>query len=400
MSSPVIKISENALIYEALLLMEENEVQHLAVEDAAGKIVNVVDKASLIHFQSYGTVVLAREISNASSPHEVAQHIKRIPLLAATLLKSSSRPVHVTRMLTSICDAATERLILLAMDELGPAPAPCAFIAMGSQGRLEQTLLTDQDNGIIYTFSPDSDAKRVSAYFQEVGIRVCKGLVEAGFPYCRGGVMANNPKWCRSLPEWIAGFKQAIQNPEPQEVIDLSIFLDFRTVFGDNTITNDLRYAIDSILSEEPAVFHHLAKGALFFKPPFRLLGGIYLSGGDTEHAGEINLKDAMMPLVCYARLYALRDRIRVTHTLDRVKELSIKGVIDPLSRDEIIASYDFLMQTRLQAQVAGMKIGRQVTNVVQVNQLGYMQQDQLKQAFTQISALQKKISYDFLGGS
>jgi CBS domain-containing protein len=212
--------------------------------------------------------------------------------------------------------------------------------------------------------------------------------------------MANNPKWCRSLPEWIAGFKQAIQNPEQQEVIDLSIFLDFRTVCGSNTITSDLRSAIDSILSEEPGVFHHLAEGAVSFKPPGRLLGGLYLGGGDTEHAGEIDLKHAMMPIVAFARLYALRDNVKHTHTLDRIKELSIKGILDPSSRDEIMASYDFLMQTRLQAQVTAINKGHALTNVVNLAQLGYMQQEQLKQAFTQISAIQKKISYDFLGGS
>ncbi len=400
MSAPVIRISENALVNEALLLMEEKHVQHLAVEDAGGEIVNVVDKGSLIQFQSYATVVLAREISNAANSQVVAQYSRRTPLAAATLISSSSRPGHVTRMVTSICDAATERLIQLAMDELGPAPSPFAFIAMGSQGRLEQTLLTDQDNGIIYSFPPEENTKKVSAYFQEVGIRVCKGLAEAGYPYCRGGVMANTPKWCRSLPEWINGFRQAIQNPEPQEVIDLSIFLDFRTVCGDNTLTSDLRHAIDAILSEERGVFHHLAEGALSFKPPPRLLGGGYLSGGDTEHAGEVDLKHAMMPIVCFARLYALRDHIRHTHTLDRVKELSVKGIIDPSSRDEIMASYDFLLQTRLQAQVTAIKMGVPLTNVVNLNQLGYMQQEQLKQAFIQISAIQKKISYDFLGGS
>jgi signal-transduction protein with cAMP-binding, CBS, and nucleotidyltransferase domain/predicted metal-dependent phosphoesterase TrpH len=400
MSAPVFRIPENAVIYEALLLMEEKRVQHLAVEDAAGKIVNVVEKGSLIQFQSYGAVVLAREISNAASSQEVAQHSKRTPLLAATLIKSSSRPGHVTRMITSSCDAATERLIQLAMDELGPAPSPYAFIAMGSQGRLEQTLLTDQDNGIIFTLSPDADAKKTSAYFKEVGNRVCDGLAEAGYPYCRGGVMANNPKWCRSLPEWIAGFKQAIQTPEPQEVIDLSIFLDFRNVCGSNAVTSDLRGAIDDILSEEPGAFHHLAEGALSFKPPSRLLGGIYLSSGETERTGEIDLKHAMMPIVAFARLYALRDRIRQTHTLERVKELSVKGIIDPSSRDEIMATYDFLMQTRLQAQVTAIKNGHPPTNVVLLNQLGYMQHEQLKQAFTQISVIQKKISYDFLGGN
>ena len=400
MSAPVIRISENALIYEALLLMEEKQLQHLAVEDAGGRIVNVVNKGALIQFQSYGGVVLAREISTAANPHEVAMYSKRTPLLSATMIGSSSRPGHVTRMVTSICDAATERLIQLAMDELGPAPSPYAFIAMGSQGRLEQTLLTDQDNGIIYTFSPDLDPKKTSAYFQEVGIRVCKGLAEAGYQYCRGGVMANNPKWCRSLPEWIAGFNQAIQNPEPQEVIDLSIFLDFRTVCGDNTITSDLRDAIHSILSEEPGVFHHLAQGALSFKPPARLPGGVYLSGGNTEQSGEIDLKHAMLPIVAFARLYALRGHIKQTHTLDRVKELSVKGIIDPSSREEIMASYDFMMQTRLQAQVTAIKKGYPLTNLVNLNQLGYMQQEQLKQAFTQISAIQKKISYDFLGGA
>ncbi len=400
MSAPVISITENALIYEALLLMEEKQVQHLAVEDADGKLVNVVDKGSLIQFQSYGTVVLAREISNAASSLEVAQYTKRAPLLAATLIKSSGRPGHVTRMVTSICDAATERLIQLAMDELGPAPSPYAFIAMGSQGRLEQTLLTDQDNGIIYTLSPDTDAKMASAYFQEIGNRVCNGLAEAGYPFCRGGVMANNPQWCRSLPEWINGFKQAIRTPEPQEVIDLSIFLDFRTVYGSNSITSDLRSKIDTILSEEPGIFHHLAEGALSFKPPNRLLGGVYLSGGDTEHAGEIDLKHAMLPIVCFARLYSLRDHIKHTHTLDRIKELSVKGVIDPSSRDEILVSYDFLMQTRLQAQVNAINKGHPLTNMVSLNQLGYMQQEQLKQAFTQISATQKRISYDFLGSA
>jgi len=165
------------------------------------------------------------------------------------------------------------------------------------------------------------------------------------------------------------------------------------------SITSDLRVAIDSILSEEPGVFHHLAEGALSFKPPPRLLGGVYLSGGDTEHAGEIDLKHAMLPIVAFARLFALRDHIKHTHTLDRVKELSVKGIINPSSREEIMASYDFLMQTRLQAQVTAIKKGSPLTNVVNVSQLGYMQQEQLKQAFTQISAIQKKISYDFLGG-
>jgi CBS domain-containing protein len=303
-------------------------------------------------------------------------------------------------MLASICDAATERLIHMAVDELGPPPAAFAFIAMGSQGRQEQTLLTDQDNGIIYVPSSEAEAGAANDYFLQLGKRVCEGLEQSGYSYCRGGVMANNPRWCRPLPAWISSFQEGIQTPEPQEVIDLSIFLDFRTVCGDNEITRELRRAIDQAFAGEPRVFRPLAEGALNFKPPLRLLGSVYLGGGETEHLGEINLKDAMMPIVTFARLYSLRHHVGRTHTVERIESLSEKGEILPSSRDEIIASYDFLMQMRLQSQLAVIKRRLPLSNVVRVNQLGYMQKEQLKQSFAQISAIQKKIEYDFLGGA
>ena len=399
MSAPLVKISEDALIYEALLLMEEKNIRHLAIEDHEGQIVNVVDNKSLIQFQSYGTVVLIREISHATNPQDISLLAKRTPLLAQTLIDSSTRPRHVTRMLASICDSATERLVQLAIDELGPPPSPYAFISMGSQGRQEQTLLTDQDNGIIYVPSSEAEAGAANDYFLQMGKRVCEGLEHSGYPYCRGGVMANNPRWCRSLPDWISSFREGIQTPEPQEIIDLSIFLDFRTVCGDNEITRELRRAIELALAGEPAIYRPLAEGALNFKPPLRLLGSVYLGGGETEHLGEINLKDAMMPIVTFARLYSLRYQVGSTHTVERIESLSERGEILPSSRDEIISSYDFLMQLRLQSQLTVIKRGLPLTNVVRVNQLGYMQQEQLKQSFAQISAVQKKIEYDFLSG-
>lgn len=396
MSSPLGKIPENALIYEALLRMEEKGVRHLAVEDGDGQIVSVVDNKSLIQFQRYGVIVLAREISRAASPAEVAHHAGRTPPLVKTLLDSSARPRHVTNMLASICDSATERLVQLSIEALGEPPVPFAFIAMGSQGRQEQTLVTDQDNGII--FAPTTDPA-TEIYFRNLGQHVCDGLSRAGYTLCRGGVMASQPRWCRSLPDWISGFDEWIRKSEPQEIIDLSIFFDFRTVYGEADLTHELRRAIQTALSDQPACFHHLAQNALAFKPPFRLLGNIYLGGGATEHAGEINLKDAMMPMVSFARLYALRHQVNQTHTLERIEALTERGVILPASRDEIITAYDFLMQLRLQNQVAAIQGGYAPTNLFHPGKLGYIQQELLKQALAQTAAVQKKISYDFLGG-
>lgn len=181
-----------------------------------------------------------------------------------------------------------------------------------------------------------------------------------------------------------------------QEIIDLSIFFDFRSVYGSPNLTQELRRAMHVTLAQQPAVFHHLAQNALMFKPPVRLLGNIYW-GGATEHAGEINLKDAMMPIVSFARLYALRHQVNATNTLERLQSLTERGVITTASGDEMRIAYDFLMQLRLQTQADALQASRTPTNLIHPAKLGYIQQELLKQAFVQVSAAQKKISYDFV---
>ena len=400
MSAPLIRIAENALIYEALMRMEEHGVRHLAVEDRDGSIVSVIDSSALIQFPRYGPMVLLREIGLAATPDAVARACGRATPLAASLLGSSARPRHVTSMLTSVCDAATERLVQLAIDELGPPPAAFVFIAMGSQGRQEQTLLTDQDNGIIFGPAEGADLAQAAAYFLRLGGRVCEGLALAGYAPCRGQVMASNPRWCRSLAEWRAGFDAWARAAEPQEIADFSIFLDFRAVVGEAELAQALRRHVHAAPLDNPAFLHHFAQNALTFRPPFRLLGNIYLSGGAAEHAGEIDLKDALMPIVTFARLYALRHQISQTHTLERIAALAERNLIAKASRDEIAAAYDFLMQIRLQHQLAAIQAGRPPRNSLHPGKLGHTQQELLKQAFAQIAAVQKKVGYDYPGGS
>ena len=400
MSAPLTKISSDALVYEALMYMEETGVRHLAVEDRESRIISIIDNKELIQFQRYGPIILSREISRAASQEEISSLMERIPTLAKSLLNSSARPRHVTNMLASICDSVTTRLIDLAIAELGAPPAEFAFIGMGSQGRQELTLVTDQDNGIIFANSAVAGVETTRDYFLTLGNRVCDGLSRAGYLPCRGGVMASNPRWCRSIGEWIVDFNDWVQKAEPQEIVNLSIFLDFRTVYGQNDLAHELRRSIYTTLREKPSFFPFFAQNALAFKPPFRLLGNIYLGGATTEPGGEINLKDAMMPLVSFARLYALHHQVNQTHTIHRIEELSDKEIITPASRDELVAAYDFLMQLRLQNQVALIQSGQIPTNLVHPGKLGDIQKESLKQAFAQIAAVQKKVSYDYLGGT
>ena len=395
MSAPIIRIPDSAPVYEALMRMEQHGVRHLAVEDAGGDIVGVIDSGSMVQFPRYGPIVLLREIARAATPEDVARSCRLAIPMAGSLMDSSTRPRHITSMLTSICDAATERLILLSIAEIGPPPVPFAFLAMGSQGRQELTLLTDQDNGIIYAAPSEGDPAQVADYFLRLGARVCDGLQQAGYEYCRGKVMANDPKWCHSLPGWLSLFDTWVARAEPQDIADLSVMLDYRVVYGDMALVEPLRRRIQATLPETPGVLYLFARNALTFKPPIRLPRNIYLGGG-AEHAGEIDLKDAMMPIVAFARVQAVRHRVLGTNTLDRLDALSDREILPSASRDEITAVYGFLMQLRLQSQLAAIRAGRPPTSKVQLSKLGHTQRELLRQAFAEIAAVQHQIGYEF----
>ncbi|HEY9074964.1 MAG TPA: DUF294 nucleotidyltransferase-like domain-containing protein [Anaerolineaceae bacterium] len=401
MSAPMVTIDENALIFEALMRMEEKGVQHLAVVSENRKIVNILRYKEMIQFYRYGSQVIVNEIARADSVDAVVQSCKRLPLLAAALVNSGAQPRSITRMISQACDSATVKFIELAIAEIGKPPLPFAFVATGSHGRQEQTLLTDQDSAIIYS-DPASAAlqEQAAAYFPLLGKRVSEGLNQAGFPLCQGQMMASNPLWCRSLSTWKREFSDWIRKAEPQELLDFSIFFDFRIVYGISELPTALRLHIHDAIQDYPPFFIHFARNSLSYTPPTRLFGRIYLGGGSMEHEGLLNLKDAMMPVVSFARLYALRHRIHATHTLDRIHTLVEKEILLPSSADEITTIYDFLMRLRLQHQVDALAAGRTLDNSIQPARLGHSDAALLQQAFAQIAAIQKKISYDFLGGT
>ncbi|MBN1267391.1 MAG: cache domain-containing protein [Anaerolineales bacterium] len=399
MSAPLIRIQENAKIYEALLRMEEEGVRHLAVETEDGRIVNILNSKSLFQFQRYGPIVLTREIERAGTVEAAAQASLRRTSLVQALVSSGARPRYISEMLSSICDSTTQRLIELTVGDIGTPPAPFTFLAMGSQGRQEQTLLTDQDHGIIYQANSENDKKELAAYFLALGTRVSDGLHQAGYHYCSGSVMASNPDWCRPLPDWISWFDTWLRTAEPQEILDLNIFFDFRAIYGDSEPASMLRDHVHASLQQHPAFFPHFARQTLTFKPPIRLPGNIYLGGGGLERGTELNLKDAMMPIVSFARLYALNQDLYITNTLRRIETLEERNILRHSTREELNAAYDFLMQLRLQVQLENLQQGLPPGNTVRPDRLSSSQQEMLRLSFSQISAVQKKVSYDFLGG-
>jgi CBS domain-containing protein len=397
MTVPVSTVPANAPVYEALLCMHEHHVHHLGVVAEDGNIAGLVSDRDLLPFQNYGTTVLTREIARATFVEDVVRGCRRTPHIVRALLDSGALPRNVTRLVASVCDAATERFVELAIEELGPPPGRFAFLALGSQSRHEQTLATDQDNAIVYVPAADEDAS--AAYFLELGKRVCGWLTQAGYQPCHGHVMASNRIWCRTVKAWKTHYRYWISSAEPEELQLFSMCFDFRAVAGDAALEKELREGIQSALVEAREFFAHFARHALQFKPPVVLLGRVFAVAGREKRRGVLDLKDAMLPVVSFARLYALRYDIDRTHTLERIDALVERGLLPAATRDEIAVAYEFLMRLRLREQSRALQEAGAPDNLLPLRRLGYAEKAMLRQAFAQIRAIQARIGYDFLGG-
>jgi len=402
MSSPLVAIAAHANVYEALLTMEQHGVHHVAVEDHAGQVTGVIRSQELLQFHDYGPIVLTRDIARSETPRQVVTSCRRAPGLARVVLDSGGHPGRVTHMLTSACDAAAERFGDLAATEprpgrepLGAAPVPFAFLALGSHGREELVLSSDQDNALLYADSPGAPAAH-AAYFQAVGESVCDWLAEAGYPPCRGGVMAKTPRWCQPMSVWKGYFTEWIRRAEAQEILQFSIFFDFRPVFGDGELADELRRHVHETIAAHPLFLTHLSQQVLQFRGPLRLFGRILGAASPGDRPGQVNLKDAMAPIVAHARLYALRHGLQQTNTLERLNALEEAGAIVASSRDDTVAAYELLTRLRLEHQAALLDSGHPPGNVVDYRRLRPPDQALLNQAFAQIAALQQRIGHEF----
>ncbi len=399
MSAPLVSIGSQALVYEAILAMREKDVDHLLVRDEKGDVTGIVRNRDLLLFHRYSLAVLTQEIRHAASPDAIAAARRGLPRLAKVLVEGGAKARNITRAVTAVTDAAVIRLLELAAAELGPAPARFAFLALGSEGREEQTLASDQDHAIVFEDVPEREEEDVQAYFLKVGRFVSDGLALAGYPLCLGEVMASNPRWCRPLRTWKAYFAGWLRTAEPKDILDLKIFFDFRTVQGEPEFAAELRRHIDEVLRQEPPFLLHYAQYTLQYKAPLSFFGHIVLEEGK-EGAKTFNIKDALMPVNNFARLYAFRHGVAEVNTLDRLHALLEVGALRESLHDEAVKVYDYLMQLRLAHQVRAIDRDASPGNDIDPRELTHIEVTLLKQAFAQIADIQKKISFDFLGAA
>ncbi|HSO66831.1 MAG TPA: DUF294 nucleotidyltransferase-like domain-containing protein, partial [Desulfatirhabdiaceae bacterium] len=268
MSAPLKSISQKALLFEALMTMMQENMKHLAVTGENDKVMGIITDKDILASQGQSPLFLIREIQSSERLEELTHLQGQLPGVVQNLIRNGAKAKNLTRLITTISDAILVKLLDMAIEQIGRPPCRFAFMVMGSEGRKEQTLKTDQDNAIIYEDPSEASAEEVRAYFMELGETVCTWLDQVGYEFCKGDVMAKNPQWCQPVSVWKQYFSNWTHQAEAEDLLQASIFFDFRGGYGDMTLVNDLRqYLMDTLLGWA-GFFRHMTENALYFKPP------------------------------------------------------------------------------------------------------------------------------------
>jgi len=398
MSSPLITVPSDALIFESLMTMMQHNIKHLAVTDTDERVVGILSNQDLINAQGNSPLFLIRRINTAASVEDLTDVQARLPHLAKGLISSGAKARNVTRLVTTVADAVLKKIIGFALDEMGTPPARFAFMIMGSEGRREQTFKTDQDNAIVFEDVPQEKHEEVKAYFLRFGELVCTWLDQAGYAFCQGNVMAKNPRWCQSLESWKKDFHGWIHAAEPEDLLQSSIFFDFRGAHGDMSLIEGLRNYLFSSLEGWAGFFRHLTENALHFRPPIGFFRNFVVESKG-KHRNAFDIKGALVPIVDFARIYALKHHIDETNTLDRLQQLSVRGVLSWDEYNELEQSYCFMMQLRFVRQItAVLDENEKPDNYINPKKLSRIEQTMLREIFKRIEKYQSKLEIDFTG--
>nr|WP_294893869.1 DUF294 nucleotidyltransferase-like domain-containing protein [uncultured Pedobacter sp.] len=398
MDTKTISISKDAYIYEAILLMFRTKSRYLLIE-SNGEFEGYLSRNRLLSEQAQSPLVFIQSVKSALSTSELRSKWKKVPSIVSQLLGRGVHAEIVNQVITTIADTISNKVIEETIKEIGPAPAKFVFIVLGSEGRKEQTLKTDQDNAIIYEDKANEHRELVREYFLEFATRVSDKLNEIGFEYCTGDFMAKNPKWTHSLSHWKRNYKSWIDDALPETAIKFSTFFDCRAIYGDFTIIDQLREFVNEELNKPMEKFFvYMAKNALQYEPPLTFFKNIRTQ--KIEEREVFDIKRAMTPIVDLVRVYALQNKIfQKENTGERLKELKKLGVFTETQFQELMQSYYYLMGLRLKRQAQNIIDNRaQPTNYVELNSLTKIEQVTLKEIFKTIENFQNGIKLKFMG--
>ncbi len=394
MTTPVISVHEDDTLFEVLYRMSRNRIHRIGVVDDENVLVGLINESDIIRLQNRSPQRLLQAVDEAQSIEDLKKIHQESEQLVVFLSQNGVRTKDLVQLIALLNDQITSRLInLLKQGRFKDMGKKSAFLVLGSEGRQEQTLKTDQDNAMIIADDASPDEIADIEAFSQVLI---DALIEIGVPECPGGIMARNEFWRRSLADWKSAIDIWVGSPNGQNILNFSMFSDMRTLCGDDSLENQLKEYIFQIAEENTIFLARMAQNVCRFPPPIGMFGQIKT---ETEgpHLGSLDLKKAgIFALTEGVKILALSVGILGGSTHERLIALQEKEVLSKAQVSDFEASFNLLTFLRLRGQVESAAAGQEITNYIIPGSLDRVEKGRLKLALEVVKSFQGSISQHF----
>ena len=382
-SKNLISIDKEDFLFNALLLMTHNGIKRVVVLEHE-KIVGVLEQIDLLSYFASHSHLVAVQIDKAQTLEDLKALEQDFRNLIVTLRAKGVKVRYITKLIATLNFKIYKKVFEMCVSE--ELQDKCALIVMGSEGREDQTLRSDQDNALIIKNGVDKEL------FSEPMMRLNSYLLELGFPKCSGNVMVSNEFWRRDVTSYKELIEKWTYDMNEESVQNLSIFLDAKCVAGDCELLHELTEYLHGKFHARDDVLAHIAKAVLNFETPLTLFSGFVL---EKEYNNKLDLKKGgIFALVHGVRTLSLQYEIKATNTTERIKELNNLGVIDKTFATELIESFDTLRSVRLKAMLEAKTI--EEANFINPRTLEKNQRDLLKDSFKIINKFKKFMTFHF----
>jgi CBS domain-containing protein len=394
MTAPPATISATATAYDAMLAMAMHRIRHLVILDGEDRVAGVVSERDLFAMQRIGLRNVRKVIEGAADIDALSRAAGDVRRLCLNMLSQGVSAEKLTQFISGLNDSLTRRVIeiVLARHDLGGTD--WAWLAFGSEGRDEQTFSTDQDNGIIFTCSDAAGRDALRQRFLEFAREVNEGLARCGFPLCKGNIMASNPQWCLTQEEWRERFTQWIRKPEPEALLNATIFFDFRALHGNEALARALSTWLLETTASASMFLRFMAENAVKVVPPLGMIRDFsFDNNADFPHTLDLKAFGARL-FVDAARIIALANGIPHSSTVERLRAAAAHGKLGGDDINAMIEGFFFIQQLRLRNQRAGTPPGGE--NRVNPDKLNELDRQVLKEAFKQAKRLQARLQLEY----
>jgi len=381
-----------ATAFDAAIAMTERHIAHVCVVDN-GQLVGVISERDLFSLQRVDLVHLAQTIGHADRVEALVAIRGRIKQLVDNMLAHGASSTQITHIITLLNDHTVRRVIELAIRDMGDPGVPFTWLCFGSEGRREQTLHTDQDNGILFEATDAAEAALRRGRLLPLAERINRDLDTCGFTLCRGNIMAGNPELCLSRQEWGRRFSAFVREATPENLLSSTIFFDLRAVWGPQDGCEQLRQDLLAEVADNRIFQRMMADNALRHRPPVgRFRDFVLARKGDGKDTLDLKVQ-GLTPFVDGARLLALANGIGECNTLERLRRLVEKGIIDAKDGAAYEEAYHFIQQTRMQHHQQQARDEAPYSNRLDPDTLNALDRRILRESFRQAQRLQTSLA-------